>query len=153
AAETQRQRRLHLQTAYGQAMMWSKGFTADETKAAFVRAAELATASDNFSERFPAAHGQWAVALLRGELRSAQEMASSSLQEAEDAGRAIEAGVARRGLALISYFLGDFISARTHGERALEACDLARDQETRVRFGDDIGTVTMSCLAVTCWQL
>jgi tetratricopeptide (TPR) repeat protein len=75
------------------------------------------------------------------------------LQEAEDAGRVIEAGVARRGLALISYFLGDFIAARTHGERALDACDLTRDQETLARFGDDIGTVTMSCLAVTCWQL
>ena len=133
--------------------MWARGFPAEETRAAFSRAAELATASDNFSERFAAAHGQWAVALLRGELRSAQEMASSSLQEAEDAGRVIEAGVARRGLALISYFLGDFIGARTHGERALDACDLARDQETWARFGDDIGTVTMSCLAVTSWQL
>ena len=39
AAEAQRQRRLHLQTAYGQAMMWSKGFAAEETKAAFARAA------------------------------------------------------------------------------------------------------------------
>ena len=35
AAEAQRQRRLHLQTAYGQAMMWAKGFAAEETKAAF----------------------------------------------------------------------------------------------------------------------
>jgi hypothetical protein len=32
AAEAQRQRRLHLQTAYGQAMMWSKGFAAEKPK-------------------------------------------------------------------------------------------------------------------------
>ena len=37
AAETQRQRRVHLQTAYGQAMMWAKGFAAEETKAAIAR--------------------------------------------------------------------------------------------------------------------
>ena len=37
AAEAQRQRRLHLQTAYGQAMMMAKGFDAEETKAAFAR--------------------------------------------------------------------------------------------------------------------
>ena len=69
AAEAQRQRRLHLQTAYGQAMMWSKGFAAEETRAAFARAAELAANDGDFSERFAAAHGQWTVALLRGELQ------------------------------------------------------------------------------------
>src|SRR6202007_1503456 len=37
-----RKRRLRLQTSYGQAMMWSKGFGAPETKAAFTRAKELA---------------------------------------------------------------------------------------------------------------
>ena len=41
AAEAQRQRRLHLQTAYGQAMMWAKGFAAEETRAAFWRATGL----------------------------------------------------------------------------------------------------------------
>ena len=49
AAEAQRQRRLHLQTAYGQAMMWSKGFAAEETKVAFARASELAASTDNFA--------------------------------------------------------------------------------------------------------
>ena len=42
AAKAQREQRLRLQTAYGQAMMWSKGYAAEETKAAFARAAELA---------------------------------------------------------------------------------------------------------------
>ena len=32
AAEAQREQRLHLQTAYGQAMMWAKGFAAEETQ-------------------------------------------------------------------------------------------------------------------------
>ena len=108
AAEAQRQRRLHLQTAYGQAMMWSKGFAAEETKVAFARAAELAGKSDDFAERFAACHGQWTICLARGELRSARELASSFLKEAEDAGRVVEAGVARRGLALACYFAGDF---------------------------------------------
>ena len=34
--------RMKLQSDYSQAMMWSKGFAAEETKAAFARAAELA---------------------------------------------------------------------------------------------------------------
>jgi hypothetical protein len=48
AAETQRQRRLYLQTAYGQAMMWAKGYAAEETRSAFARAAELAGTTDAF---------------------------------------------------------------------------------------------------------
>ena len=59
AVEAQRQRRLHLQTAYGHAMMWSKGFAAEETKAAFARASELAASIDNFAARFATGHSQW----------------------------------------------------------------------------------------------
>ena len=69
AAEAQRQRRLHLQTAYGQAMLWSKGFAAEDTKVALAHAAELAGKSDGFAERFAACRGQWTICLARGELR------------------------------------------------------------------------------------
>jgi predicted ATPase len=51
AAEAHRQRRLHLQTAYGQATMWAKGFAAEETKAAVAREVELAAGSGNFFPR------------------------------------------------------------------------------------------------------
>ena len=100
AADAQRQRRLHLQTAYGQAMMWAKGFSADETRAAFARATELASKTDNFTDRFAAGHFRWNFAYVQGELRSARELELSFLKEAEDAGRVVEAGVARRGLAM-----------------------------------------------------
>ena len=44
--------RLKLQTSYGQAMLWSRGFGAEETKTAFLRAQELAAGIDNADERF-----------------------------------------------------------------------------------------------------
>ena len=153
SAEGQRQRRLHLQTAYGQAMMMAKGFAAEETKTAFAHASELAAKADDFAERFAACHGQWTSALVRGEQRRVRELAFPFLKEAEDAGRLVEVGVARRGLALSCLFTGDFLEARTHCERALEVCDPERDRETRERFSDDTGTLAMSCLAVTSWQL
>jgi tetratricopeptide (TPR) repeat protein len=134
-------------------MMMVKGFGAEETKAAFARASELAAKADDFAERFAASHGQWTLALVRGELRRVRELAFSFLKEAEEAGRLVEAGVARRGLALSCLFAGDFLEARTHCERALEVSDPGRDQETRERFSDDTGTMAMSCLAVTSWQL
>ena len=41
AAQAQRQRRLKLQTSYGQAMMLSRGFASEELSVAFTRAREL----------------------------------------------------------------------------------------------------------------
>jgi hypothetical protein len=54
--------------------------------------------SDDFSERFAAAHGQWTSSALRGEFKTARELASKFPREAENAGRFVEAGVALRGL-------------------------------------------------------
>ena len=113
-AEAQRRQRLHLQTAYGQAMMWAKGFGAEETQAAFSRATEPTAKSDDFAERFAAAHFQWTLAFVRGELRYARELESSFLEEAEDTGLIVEGGVARRGLALACYQAGDFLEAQAH---------------------------------------
>jgi tetratricopeptide (TPR) repeat protein len=145
--------RLKLQTDYGQAVMWSKGFAAEETKTAFARASELAAKSDDFSERFAAAHGQWTSAFVRGDLKSAHELASAFLREAEAAGRVTEAGVARRGLAAICSFLGDFAATRTHCERALAACNPEREEEARERYGEYTETNATAILATTNWQL
>ena len=153
AAEAQRRRRLHLQTAYGQAMMWAKGFAAEETQAAFSRATELTARTDDFAERFAAAHFQWTRAFLRGELRSARALELSFLKEGEDGGRVVEAGVARRGLALACDQAGDFLEAQTHCEQALEACGPDYERETQERFHDATGPIVMSVLALTMWQL
>ncbi len=144
--------RLKLQADFAQAAMWSRGFAAKETKVAFARAAEFAAKSDDFSERFAAAHGQWTSAFVRGELNSAHELASAFLQEAEDAGRITEVGVGRRSLALICYFLGKFAEAQSHCERALATCNPEHYEETR-RYGEYTGTVVTAFLALTNWQL
>jgi hypothetical protein len=77
AAIAQRERRLHLQTAYGRAMMYSRGLGSDESKAAFARARTLAAGVGDASERFDAYYGLFAGSMLRGELRLAEETAES----------------------------------------------------------------------------
>jgi predicted ATPase len=133
--------------------MYSKGFAAEETEAAYARASNLLAANTSFSDRFAAAHGQWTLALIRSDFKSGRALASALLREAEDVGRVVEIGVARRGLALMCYFAGDFTQARTHCERALDACEHERDEQARERFVDDTGVVALACLAVTSWQL
>ena len=154
SAEAQRHRRLHLQTAYGQAMMWVKGFSDEEARAAFSRATELAAKTDNFTDRFAAAHFQWILAFLRGELRSARDLGLSFLKEAQETGfgswKLASPGVASPWPATRPQ---DFTEARIHCERALETSDLERDRETQERFHDATGPIVMSILAVTMWQL
>jgi tetratricopeptide (TPR) repeat protein len=144
--------RMKLQSDYSQAMMWSKGFAAEETKAAFARTAELAGKTDDFSERFIALQGQFVAACTGGELRSARELAMMLLLEAEDAGRIREAGRANIWLGLIAYWHGDFVEARTHCERALAARDPNPDPKVRELLGDQ-STYASSFLAATMWQL
>ena len=57
------------------------------------------------------------------------------------------------GLALIGYFSGDFLNARAHCERALEACAPGHEEKARERFGEYTGAPALSCLAITAWQL
>ena len=145
--------RLKLQTRYGQAVMWSKGFSAEETKAAFARAGELATVIGNAEAPLDAHFGRWANSLFRGEFGSAREAAESFLCEAEREGRLTEAGVAHRILGLTRLFHGDFAQAWVHCEQTLRIYDPARDREAKFRLGTDPAVAAASYLSLVAWLL
>jgi tetratricopeptide (TPR) repeat protein len=148
-----RQRRLQLQTRYGQAMMYSRGFASDESKTAFARARALAAGIENASERLDAYWGLFAGSLLRGELSLARETAESFLHDAENEGRMTEASLARRCVGQARLYQGDFIDARTNLAEALRTYDPERDREARFRFGLDTGAHAAGFLALASWAL
>ena len=67
--------RLKLQTDYGQAVMWSRGFAADETKTAFARAGEFAGQAGDAPARLVAYYAQCLRGMVRGEYGQAREIA------------------------------------------------------------------------------
>jgi class 3 adenylate cyclase/predicted ATPase len=152
-AIAQRERRLHLQRAYGQAMMWSKGYAAEETRAAFARVRELAGGTENAAERFPAYYARWVRSHFRGEHRQARGTAEAFFREAEDGGYVTEAGVARRCLGLTCLNQGDLMEARTLLERALADYQPNRDAEAMFHFGLDSGVAAAAWLAIATWHL
>jgi class 3 adenylate cyclase/predicted ATPase len=152
-AAASRQRRLKLQTSYGQALMWSKGYASEETKAAVSRAQELAGNVDDPSERFATYYGQWAGRLLRAELNSALETATAFLRDAENAGRPTEAAVAQRFLGLTILWQSDFVEARARLNEALRIYDSERDHDAKFCFGTDTGAVATVHLAQANWLL
>jgi predicted ATPase len=151
-ATAARERRLKLQTGYGLAMMWSKGFGAEETKAAFSRASELAVGAAA-AERFPANYGLWIGRLLRGELASAHETAEIFLREANTEGRKTEEAVAGRILGMTRLWQGNFVEARAHLENSLKVYNPERDGEAKFLFGWDIGAGASAIIALTYWLL
>jgi hypothetical protein len=88
--------RLKLQTSYGQAIAWSKGFAAEE-KAVLAQTLELAALSDNVAERMKAHYARWVALFVGGELKSAHEAAEVFLREAKLAGDAPRRWVPRAG--------------------------------------------------------
>src|ERR1700733_13589433 len=76
---TASRQRVKLQADYSEAVMYYKGFSSEETRAAWARAAELGANRDDFSEHSTVRHGQWTLAIVRGELHAAQELASKFL--------------------------------------------------------------------------
>jgi predicted ATPase len=153
SAAASRQRRLELQTRYGQAMTWSRGFGSDESMTAFARARTLAAGVDNASERFDAYNGLFTGSLLRGELSLARETAESFLRDAENTGRMTEASVACRCVGFVRLFQGDFIDARSNLAEALQTYDPERDRDAKFRFGMDTGACATGFLALTHWAL
>jgi predicted ATPase len=140
SATAWRQRRLKLQTSYGQAMMLSRGFGAEETRIAFRQAQELAANLESAAERFDTYYGLWVSNLLRGDLALARETAETFLREGNSEGRLTEAGVANRNLGMTCLFQGKFEDARKFLEEALRIYDPERDRDARFRFGADPGT-------------
>ena len=92
--------RVKLQTDYAQAVLWSKGYAADETKAAFERTSALAARAELPAERFSALYGRFLWSWTRGEFRVARDIAERFLREAEAEGRIAEARVAHIALGL-----------------------------------------------------
>ena len=114
---------MKLQTSYGQAMIWSKGFAAEETKAVLAQTERLAALSDNVAERMKARSAQWVALHVGGELEAAHEAAESFLREAKSANDAPAAASAARALGLTCLFRGQFAEARKHLDKALHLTD------------------------------
>jgi class 3 adenylate cyclase/predicted ATPase len=153
AATASASQRLKLQTTYGQAVMWSKGYAAEETKAAFARVAELATETGDGEALFETYYSRWGRSIFRGELGLAREAGENFLREAERSERPTEAGVGHRFLGSTLFLQGDFEGARARFEQTLRIHDPDRDREAKFRFGVDNAAVAIAFLAVVTWWM
>jgi tetratricopeptide (TPR) repeat protein len=144
--------RLKLQTSYGQALMWGRGFSSEESEAAFTQAEGLAAKAESADERFDAYYGLWLGRISRGDLRLARQAAETFQRDAEQTARLTELAVARRVLGTTCFAQGDFTEALVNLEEAIRIYDPARDRDAKFRFGNDIGAVATAYVAHAKWQ-
>jgi predicted ATPase len=152
-AVAMRQRRLHLQTSLGNALIWAKGYHAPATSAAFARARELASRVEGASERFSAYYGLWAGHLHRGEPAPLREMAELFLREAAVRPNCPEAVVAHRISGVTRFYFGDFVGAHDHSQKTIELYDRTRHAGFVNRFGQDPRVAAEIYDALTLWVL
>ena len=112
--------RLKLQTDYGQALMWSEGFSSDETRAAFARVTDFAASGEDAPMRFAAYDAECQSSFMRGEYTKAQEIAETFLREAEAEGRATEFGRGPASARLRLAYPGKLESCAIHSRTGVD---------------------------------
>ena len=152
-AAAARQRRLKLQTSYGQAMLHARGYSAPETTAAFAHARELTAGIENPAERFSVYFGLWAGSFVRGDLAATREITDIMLTETKERPNSPEACTAIRLDGNAHWMAGNFVMARDQLERALALFDPERDADLVIRFAQDVGVAIMAYLALAFWPL
>ncbi len=145
--------RLKLQSDYGRAVAWSRGFGADETKAAFARARELAVAGGESSQRAATHYGVWVGHLVRAEMSLAREAAETFLSEMRGGGPSALLATAHRCLGMTAWLQGDYAGSRPNLEAAIGMSNPDREREGRKTFGQDTSIIATCYLAQVMWQI
>src|SRR6516162_8529367 len=132
--------------------MMTKGFAAEETKAALVRAAG-APGAVRTPEYWTLVYGRINADMMHGDHRAARAGAEAFLAEAEAAGLPGHAAFARRMLGFLKLLAGDFAGARADLERALTDHDERRDESLRTVFALDFRSSALAYLGLVAWHL
>jgi class 3 adenylate cyclase/predicted ATPase len=148
------QRELLLHLALGPALTVVKGYAAPETERAYTRARELCKRLGDPPELFSALLGLWLVYLLRGELRTAYELAEQLLRRAQSAHDPALPMYAHYALGDTWFWMGEFLLAREHLEMARSLYVPERHRALAFLFGGiDPGVNCTAFTGFTLWQL
>jgi tetratricopeptide (TPR) repeat protein len=147
-----RETRAKLHSGYALASMMTKGFAADETKAALARA-EGASGVARSPEYWTVRYGRLVGDLMAAKFDALREGAIAFIAEAEAAGQPGHAPVARRVLGFAKIITGDFAGAAADLRRAVADYDDARDAELNANYGHDVLANALATLAQATWYL
>jgi DNA-binding winged helix-turn-helix (wHTH) protein/predicted ATPase len=144
---------LMIQTLRGAAVIATRGWGAPEVAGAYGRARELCARVGATPQLFPVLLGLCGFYLMRGELRTAQELAEQLMVVAEKTGDdAVRLG-AYNTAGMASFYRGDFVSALDHFTKAGGIYDPEQHSPNRLRAFSVDHDPGVSCAAHTALTL
>ena len=144
---------LQLQTMIAQAMIAMRGYAAQPTREALVRARSLIGDRAGCPEKLAILYGLWAVSYVGG--MSSEQLSASSefLTEAEQRGDAAALCMAHRAIGTSFLNRGDIAASLPHLQRACALYDPERHVALRHQYGQDIGAAALCYLSWALWHL
>ena len=137
---------LALQHALGVTLMATKGYAAPEVVAAYGQARELCQAGET-PLLFSVLVGLWRFYFTQGALTTTHELTAELLRMAGDAGDPALLLEARTAEAMVSFYLGELVTARDSAAQGIGIYDVRAHGSHALVYGQDPGTNCLSCAA------
>jgi predicted ATPase/class 3 adenylate cyclase/ribosomal protein L40E len=148
------EKEISLQLTLGPALFAVKGWGSAEAVQAYTRAQELCEALGGPPELFPTLFGSWAMRLLRGEFRTAYDIAEELMRRAQSVNDPTMLQYAHHALGLTSEMRGRLPAARHHLEKAIALYNEPRHRLLTSRYmGIDAGVHSYATAGFTLWTL
>ncbi|RBP14088.1 SAM (Sterile alpha motif) domain-containing protein [Roseiarcus fermentans] len=147
-----REARAKVHAGYALASMMTKGFGAEETKAALARA-EVHAGAIRTPRDWTVLYGRISADMMRGDGRAARAGAERFRKEAEALGLAGHALYARRTIAFLKLMAADFAGAAADLRTVIAESGAQLDQELLAIFGTDLLCFAQATLGHTIWYL
>jgi predicted ATPase len=145
-----KRREMQLVAALGAALMYTRGATS-ETRAAFVRALEIADSLDDTDYRLRALSGLWVDRMNDGAVGDAMRLAERLSLLASSLADPIALQIAEGTMGFALHFLGDQVNARRHIERMFSGYVPELHNRPIIRFQFDPWITARMRLAVILW--
>jgi predicted ATPase len=147
------QQELNVQLTLGQALTVTKGYAASEVEHAYARARQLCQQVGETPQLFPVLRGLWNFYLIRGELRTARELAEQLLSLAQRAQDPALLQQAHSALAGALVHLGEFTAAWMHLQQGRALFDPQQRRARTLPLEIDLGVFFLAYMSRPLWLL
>lgn len=144
---------LPLQSILGMALLSTYGYVDQRVREAFTRAHDLCEQIGDAPQLFQVVVGLWMYYIIAGELDEAFEQSQRLLRIAEATGDKAQHLQSRYCQALVLYYRGEFLSATSHLETAIDGEDEHCDYAGQSASGDDTRIHVRVLLSMVNWHL
>jgi class 3 adenylate cyclase/predicted ATPase len=155
-----RREQIKLQVALANTLMHTKGYAAQETKAALDQARLLIEQAEALGDSpedplllFSILYGFWAANFLAFNGDALRELAMQFLALAEKQRATGARMIGHRLMGTSLLYTGDIVKGRAHFDQAIAIHDPSQHRPLATRFGQDVGVVILSLRSWALWSL